>query len=201
MNSLGFMQDQLAEFDKLYWRHERGIQSIQHTTYHLVEASFRYLPQQGQYASEWLVHMPLRILEHALRLANNCGINLTEMWFEKVSMDYDQMIRNWLYGKLSSKRLEVLQKDFERKMHEYIFSFLHGLTPLIKVCREFDHNPDLNNECIKCIADACYVLIGEAAWFGFDSEITSTHDDPLHQLTLMFQTRLDDLYAQFAQKG
>jgi len=203
-------QGDLKAFDAIHWPHNVGVESIRHTYLHLSHALFRFMgnmkePMNDQSWKEvvdyWNREVTGRFMEHGIRLANNCFVDLEE----KISIIFEKPTKlechpalgesSWFDGVSYQMRMDGLNR--EKHFRNLMLNSLGSLDHLSHICERLDHGEPLTYEKKIHIEETAGGLVVWTMLFHLLDHIECSEEESIDHIVRIFDRRLAELSVQF----
>ncbi len=184
MKSTPGFQDLVRKFDKKYWQHKPGPDSIKHTYFHLMIALGRTLPSREHRPNPEYTYEQLagRLLEHAARIANNCGIRSAFGMGERIDSLFVELrgttVTSRSINLIAATSAPVPSKAFFVRTYK-------SLAELAAVCERLDHNGQFIRRDRDDLCTAVQMLLESACDCG-----------PLARMVLEPDTNLPEIFLE-----
>lgn len=183
MNSIKEAQKALEEYDRMHWSHKAGVETLEHTFFHLVVSVCSALKRhKAAWADRFREEMPGLLIEHALRLANDANNDLGKNIMRYASVYYIVDVDHWIqegWDSFSTKSVDSHLRDL-----------MVSLGPLVEVCEEAGHGKPV--DYLKVMQTARRLMYFAAV---FETGIVRQNIVPT--FLVPFERRLEELKVRF----
>lgn len=209
MRTLKQAQVDLAAFDANRWPHNPGVNSIRYVHLYLRHAASRFLEKLLHIMNDqlwedaidfWKVELLDRFMEHGIRLANNCFLDLEDklsIIFEKPSTlerHPELPESSWFDGVNYTMKTDGLSRvDHFRNL---MLNSLGSLDHFRYTCERLDYGEVFDEEKKECVETTAIGLIGWVILFHLLDHKECSEQEIVDHIVTIFDRRLALLTKQ-----